>query len=103
MFSKELCDFVNDCDYIYKTNGTTDKIPVTIELIKNGNTKTYLATVEIEDNWSKYESNSLCINSPEIKKKILYEKFTSGFYYFEYKNGCLRFTVNDYQLIIYSR
>ena len=103
MFSNELHDFVVDCDYQYKTNGTTDEIPVTIELVKNGNTHTYNATVEIEDNWSRYESNSLCINSADIKKKLCYEKFTSGFYSFTYNNNLLKFMVGDYQVIVYSR
>lgn len=103
MFSDELEEFVNESGYQYKPNGTTAAIPVIVELIQNGNKNTYVSTVEIEDNWSKYESNSLCINGADIKQKLGYEKFTSGYYSFNYVKQILRFNASGYQVIIYTR
>lgn len=105
MFSNELRDFVVDCGFNYKQNGTTAKLPVTIELINNTNMfkKTYNVTVDIEDKWSSYGSNTLCINGAEIKKKLGHEMFSSTFNTFNYENNILSFIVNDYKVLLYSR
>lgn len=60
-------------------------------------------TVEIEDRWSKFTSNTICINGVDVKKKLGHEMFSSSYYNFNYEIIILSFTVDDYQVLIYSR
>ena len=100
-YSHEFQNFARDCGYPYENNGSTGEIPACVELIKGVESHTYNTTVEIEDDYSAHGRNKLYINGSDIKKKLGYETFTSGYnYIFNYSNGVLRFNANGYEVVI---
>ena len=103
-YSTELRDFAYDCGYPYENNGSSGEIPVCVELVNGITSYIYNTTVEIHDDYSAHKRNTLYINDSEIKNKLGYETFTSGYNYnFKYNNNVLHFCANGYKVIISLR